>query len=144
VSYTTDLVDGTAALLADAGLGVYRPAGPAYTTTETGIVIGSMPDAPDRVICLTPYPVEDTGMAEATTGMQIRMRAGVDPRQVLAMADGVFDLLDNRSHFRFGAVLVDLAWRQSEAQLGADAQGRLEIASNYYLRTVRSTPYAYE
>lgn len=144
MSYTTDLVDGTAALLADAGLGIYRPAGPAFATTETGIVVVSMPDAPDRMFCLTTYPVDDSGMAETVTGLQVRMRASVDPRQVMAMSDAVFDLLDNRSHFRLGSVLVDLAWRQSEASLGLDVHGRLELSANYYLRTLRDSPHLYE
>jgi hypothetical protein len=144
VSYTRVLVDGLAALLQETGLGVYRPEGPAYTEDETGIVAGAMPEAPDRVLLLTPYPVEDTDLEDVISGVQIRMRAGADPRDVGDLADDVRDVLHNRRHYWLGPVHVALSWRQSQAVLGQDARGRLELTSNYYLRTTRSAPNLYE
>lgn len=144
VSYTRALVDGLAALLQEANLGVYRPDGPAFTATETAIVAGTMPEAPDRVLLLTPYPVEDTDLTDTVTGMQIRMRAGSDPREVGDLADDVRDLLHQRRHYWLGLVHVALSWRQSQAQLGQDTHGRTELTSNYYLRTLRSAPNLHE
>lgn len=143
-SYTTDLVEGAALLLVSAGLGVYRPAGPQYTADETGIVIASMPDGPDRVICLTPYTVDDDVTTDAITGLQVRMRAGTDPRDLMALSDGVFDLLHNRRGYELGQVYVAVSWRASEVLLGQDAHQRDERTSNFYLRTTRTSPHLYE
>ncbi|QKN87540.1 tail terminator [Streptomyces phage HFrancette] len=145
MSYTTDLVEGLAELLAEQGIGVYGPPDEPYPSDgRTVIVIGFMPAVPDPVICLTPYPVEDTGSTDAITAVQVRMRAGRDPREVYALADAVLDLLHGRESFRLRGVPVALMWRQSEAQLGLDGNGRMEMSANYYARTTRATPNAYE
>ncbi|QLF83199.1 hypothetical protein QEN62_gp13 [Streptomyces phage AxeJC] len=144
MSYTTDIVEGLAELLDEQGLGTYGPPDEPYPSDGTAIVIGFMPAAPDPVICLTPYPVEDTGGTDAITAVQVRMRAGRDPREVYALADAVCDLLHGREHFRLRGVPVALMWRQSEAQLGLDSTGRMEMSANYYARTTRATPNAYE
>ncbi|MFJ4847537.1 minor capsid protein [Streptomyces sp. NPDC088733] len=144
MGYTSDLVAGLAQLLDDAGIGAYRPNGPPFTVGDTAIVLGNMPAAPDRVICLNPYPVEDTGMPETITAVQFRIRCGADPTDVLDLADAVFDALDNRSRFTLGTVPVDLAWRFSQLPWGADTVGREELTANYYLRTIRSQTHAHE
>lgn len=144
MAYTSDLTEGLATLLTLAGAGVYRRDGPPYTDDETGIFLLDMPDAPDRAICLTPYPVTDDVISDTTTGMQIRYRAGVDPLAGLDVGDQLFDLLHNRRHFWCGQVAVAVAWRQSEALLGQDAHGRPERTSNFYFQTTRSTPNTYE
>jgi hypothetical protein len=143
VSYTTSLLDGLAALIADAGLAVYRPDG-SYTAGETGVIFTVMPDTPERVIVLTAYPVEDTDLTDAITGIQARMRCGTDPRDVDQLADGLFDLLHNRRGLDLGGVRVALICRQSQAPMGQDAHGRQEIAANYYARTTRPSPNLYE
>lgn len=140
MGYTSDLLDGLATLVAGAGLGTYRPTG-VYTADETGITITVVPEAPDRLICLSPYTVSDTDLTAAITAVQIRMRTGTDPRALSDLADGLFDLLHNRQGFYCGTVRVALAWRQSQALMGQDTHGRMELASNYYLRTTRSAPY---
>ncbi|MFF4177653.1 MULTISPECIES: minor capsid protein [unclassified Streptomyces] len=144
MSYTTDLVEGLAELLNAQGLGTYGPPDEPYPTKGTAVVIGFMPAAPDAVICLTPYPVEDTGGTDAITAVQVRMRAGRDPREVYALADAVCDLLHGRENTCLRGVPVALMWRQSEAQIGLDANGRMEMSANYYARTTRATPNAYE
>ncbi|WP_405543946.1 minor capsid protein [Streptomyces phaeochromogenes] len=143
MGYTTSLLDGLAALIAEAGLAVYRPDG-AYTAGETGLLFTVMPDTPERVIVLTPYPVEDTDLTDAITGIQARMRCGRDPREVEDLADGLFSLLHNRRGLVLGGVQVALVWRQSQAPMGQDVHGRQEIAANYYARTTRPAPHLYE
>ncbi|MGH3586691.1 MAG: minor capsid protein [Pseudonocardia sp.] len=142
--FTRQLVDGLAALLQEAGLGTYRPSGPAYGAGDTAIVAGVMPEAPDRVLLLTPYSVEDTDLPDGITGMQVRMRAGRDPRDVGDLADDVRDLLHNRRHYQLGGVHVALSWRESQAPLGQDRHGRHELTSNYYLRASSGGPNLYE
>lgn len=143
MAYTSDLLAGLAQLIAGAGLGTYRPTG-VYTSAETGITIAVVPEAPDRLICLTPYPVDDTGLTDVITGVQIRMRAGRNPTDVSDLADNVRDLFHNRRGFTAGAVLVTAMWRESQALLGQDEHGRIELASNYYVRGTRPGPHLYE
>lgn len=141
--YTSALTGGLAELLAAEGLAVYRPDG-IYGPDEHGLVVGVMPDAPDRCTALLPYPVEDSDVTDAITAVQVRMRAGRDPRPLLDFADALFDLLHNRAGYELGGVWVAVSWRQSEAWIGQDAHGRMERTANYYLRTTRSAPHLYE
>ncbi|GGR71180.1 MULTISPECIES: minor capsid protein [Streptomyces] len=135
--YTSSLLDGVAALLQEAGIGIFRPDS-VIGEQDTGIFRAVMPDQPDRAIGLTAYPVEDSDLEDAITGVQVRMRAGRDPDAVDDLADAVFDALHNRQHYQAGGVHVALSWRQSQAWIGQDAHGRMELTSNYYFRTVRS------
>lgn len=143
MGYTRSLLEGLAVLIADAGLAVYDPEG-TYTAEQTGITIAVMPDTPDRIICLTPYPVQDTDLTDAVTAVQIRLRAGRDPRVLDDLADDLFDLLHNRRGLVLGGVRVALLWRQSQAPMGQDTHGRMELAANYYARTTRPATHLYE
>ncbi|MFF5642067.1 minor capsid protein [[Kitasatospora] papulosa] len=143
--YTTSLVEGLAELLDAQGLGTYGAPDEPYPATGTAVVLYVMPAQPDAVICLTPYPIEDTGGTDTITAVQVRMRAaGADPRTVTDVADAVFDVLDGREHYRCRGVPVALSWRQSQAWLGPDANRRHEITANYYFRATRPTPNAHE
>lgn len=144
MAYTGDLVDGIAQLLQLADIAVYRPTGPAYTAAETGITVSTIPDAPNRLICLTPYMVDDSDLTDAIVGVQVRMRAGTNPLDLLALADAVFDQLHNRRNSVFGETSVALMWRQSEAPMGQDAHGRDERTANYYAQVSRPGAHLYE
>lgn len=76
--------------------------------------------------------------------MQVRLRAGRDPRHVQDAADALFDLLHGREHYQLGGVHVALSWRQSQAWIGQDEHGRMELTANYYMRTTRAATYANE
>jgi hypothetical protein len=69
------------------------------------------------------------------------MRAGHDPTALNDLADDVFDLLHGREGFYLRTVRVGLAWRQSQALMGQDEHGRMELSANYYLRTTRPASY---
>ncbi|MEU8760644.1 minor capsid protein [Streptomyces sp. NPDC048659] len=142
MSYTRDILDGGAQLLADGGLGVYRPGG-VYAPGEdiTAIGHGTRPEAPDRILWLNPYPVEDTDLSAAITGLQVWIRSGPDPLDAADMADAVFALLHNRSGVYLGSTRVALIWRQSQTLLGQDPHGRQEMTANYYVRATRPAPY---
>lgn len=143
MGHTSQLLEGLAALMESAGLGVYRPDG-VYQAGETGIFLHRLPETPDRAYALTPYPVEDTDLTDVIDGMQIRMRAGPDPLEVSDMADTVRDLLHNRRGDTFGSVRIALMWRQSQAPMGQDTHGREELTANYYIRSTRPGPHLYE
>ncbi|TBO59009.1 hypothetical protein EYS09_14285 [Streptomyces kasugaensis] len=138
MTYTVDLLDGLARLLHSAGLGTYRPDG-VYGPGDTAITIAAMPPAPDRAICLSAYPVTDSPvLTDTTTGLQVRTRAGPDPRTVDALDDQVHAVLHGSGPHTFGAVPVQLIYRASAAPIGADSAGRMERSSNYYARAHRT------
>ncbi|MDV9190765.1 minor capsid protein [Streptomyces sp. SR27] len=140
MTYTVDLLDGLARLLAAAGVGVYRPDG-VYTAGETAITIAALPPAPDRCICLAAYPVTDSPvLTDTTTGIQVRTRAGADPREVDALDDQVHELLHGSGPHRFGAVPVQLVYRLSAAPIGTDTSGRWERTANFHVRAHRAHP----
>lgn len=142
MAYTRDVLDGLAQLLADAGVGVYRPGG-VYADGEviTAIGYGTRPEAPDRILWLNTYPVEDSDLTSVVTGVQVWCRAGPDPLDITDLADAVFAALHNRQRLNFGTTQVALIWRQSQALLGQDAHGRQELTANYYVRATRPAPY---
>ncbi|MEK2473821.1 minor capsid protein [Streptomyces noursei] len=141
MSYTVDLLDGLARLLHTAGIGTYRPDG-VYGPDETAITIAATPPAPDRVICLSAYPVTDSPvLTDTTTGVQVRTRAGADPREVDALDDAVLDVLHGSGPHHFGSARVQLLYRASAAPIGADSAGRAERSSNYYARAHRAAQH---
>lgn len=138
--YTRVLVDGLARLLAESGVGIYRPDG-TYPEGETAITVAALPPAPDRLICLSAYPVLDSpALTDTTTGIQVRTRAGTDPREVDDLDDAVLDVLHASGPHRFGDVPVQLLYRVSASPIGADASGRWERTANYYARAHRAHP----
>ena len=139
-THDADLLEGVAELLADEGIGVYDP-DDVLPDGATGIVLGKMPDEPDRVIGLTPYPVSDDDSTDAVTGIQARLRAGTNPLEAIQLANDLFNALHNRRELRARGVLVEISWRQSQAWIGQDTRGRMEITANYYFRTIRSGPH---
>ncbi|GAQ52061.1 minor capsid protein [Streptomyces acidiscabies] len=137
MSYTSSLLDGIGVLLDTAGIGTFDP-DHVFVEGETGIFRSVMPDVPERAIAMTAYPVEDTDLTDAITAIQFRMRAGRDPDAIDDLADALFDALHNRQHYQVGGgIHVALSWRQSQAWIGQDAHGRMELTSNFYFRTVR-------
>lgn len=135
-THDVDLLVGLAELLDAEGIGAYRPAS-VLPDGATGIVLGKMPEAPDRALCLTPYPVADDDSTDSVTGIQARMRAGTDPSAVVQLANDVFNALHNRQTYELRGVRVEISWRNSQAWIGQDGRGRMELTSNYYFRTVR-------
>ncbi|MFK0062617.1 minor capsid protein [Streptomyces werraensis] len=137
MSHETDLLRGVAELLDTQGVGTYDETGP-LPAGATGIVLGRMPDGPDRALALTTYPVADDDSTDSVTGVQVRIRAGVNPLDVLDLSDAVFNVLHARRSWTARGVRVEISWRNSEAWIGQDQQGRMERSANYYVRTVRS------
>lgn len=140
--FATDLVTNLAAYLQTNTLGTWNTSG-AYTALQTGIVLGTVPQAPDRIITLSTYGVEDSAaLSDSVIGVQIRCRwSGADPRSVDDLADSIFALLHGKTAFTLGtggtAVKVVQCLRSSAGTLGQDANGRWSNVSNYYLTVHR-------
>lgn len=142
-THDADLLTGLAELLAAEGVGVYTPDS-VLPAGSTGIVLGKTPDEPDRAIGLTPYPVTDDDSTDAVTGVQARMRAGSNTTDLVQLSNDVFRVLHNRTDYQVRGVQVEVSWRNSQAWIGQDTHGRMELSANYYVRTVRSGPHQYE
>ncbi|XTZ18190.1 minor capsid protein [Micromonospora echinospora] len=138
--WTTLLLTGLAEHLHAAGIGTWRTDGP-YAPEETGIVIRSVPQSPDRLLTLAAYPVGSTapGLADHQLAVQIRIRAGTDPAECDDLADEVYELLDGAYGLTWGGIPVVQVWRQSYTSLGDDSNGRWQRSENYYLDTMRPT-----
>jgi hypothetical protein len=138
VSFTADLLDGLAQMLADAGVGVWRPTG-AYAAAERAIVIGAMPPEPDAVIVLASFPVDDDpSLSDSVVGVQVRCRGLHAASAATDSADAVFDLWHGAAHLSAGGVRIVQALRQSSATPFLDETARRwETSDNYYLSVHR-------
>jgi len=142
MSWTTDLLTAFAELLHAEGVGVWRPAGPPYTASETAIVFGRLPTQPDRAITLTAYGVDqgadDPINTDGTQGVQLRMRGTTDPRVVDDIADRAFNTLQGSALLAVGVLQIT---RRINAPMGSDGTGRWERADSYHLLVHRPTQH---
>lgn len=138
--WTSRLLTGLAEHLDAADIGTWKTSG-TYAAGETGIVIRAVPDQPERLITLAAYPVggDLVGMADHTVGVQVRVRAGVDPRDCDDLADEIFDALDGAAGLTWGGVPVVSVERTSYAPLGQDGSRRWERSENYLIMAMRPT-----
>lgn len=135
--WTTLLLAGLAEHLAADGVGLWRPTG-TYAAGETGIVIAAMPPDPERIVCLTMYPVAAmAATADVTVAVQVRTRAGKDPRDVDDLADAVWQTLHGAAHLMWGGIPVVQVLHRSGSPMGRDQLDRWERSDNYYVDTIR-------
>lgn len=143
MGYTTDLLEGLGKDLDALGIGTWRDNG-IHTSGETGIVVGAIPAAPDRLITLTSYGVDDNPtLTDDVIGVQARFRwGGQDPRPADDLADSVFDLWHGAGPFTLPTgVRVLLLARQSWTSLGQDDNDRWSRSDNYYATVHRPSPH---
>lgn len=120
--------------LAQTGVGVFSPTG-VYTKDQTGITLKSVPQAPDRIIAVTVYDIDDEvdpNLPRRTYLVQVRFRAGTYPTDVDDIADAAEAALAV-DHQTWASVRVERCYRTSVAPLGADANNRHERTDNYRL-----------
>lgn len=137
---TTNLLEGLAAKLEAAHVGDYS-SGTAYAPAASlaAITLYKMPEGapkgPDRVICLSAYPVDDAlGAPNSTVGLQVRTRwNGKDPRGTDDLDDAVFGVLQQFKGTLSTGVRVAFCRRVSGVSLGQDEGGRWLRSSNYYV-----------
>lgn len=141
--FQSDLAVGFAQLLAAKNVGTWNAAG-AYTATQTGIVLRGLPQSPDRVIVLAPYPVaDDLVHGDDVTGLQVTTRwGGGDPRPGDDLADQVFDALQAlpRTTLSTG-IVVEQCFRRSGTSLGQDGNSRWRTVQNFYVTCHRPTTH---
>lgn len=136
---TTDLLTGLAQYLDNAGVGVWSPTGN-FTAGDTAITHKVMPSAPDTVIVLSPYTVENGPQGDTTQGVQIRTRAPGMPTAVDDLDDEIYQLLHHLEGLNLGGVRVGMVWRQSHGPLGRDENNRWNATANYWLIITKPTP----
>lgn len=142
--FQTDVLTGLAETVAEAGLATWRPTG-VYSATETAIVLGTIPQTPDRVVTLTAYGVsDDPSLSDSVVGVQTRCRwGGQDPRSVNDLDDRLFSLLHGRMAWTLstGIHVVQCLRASGPLPLGQDENGRWALSSNYYLTVHRPSTY---
>lgn len=129
MSTAGDLRAGASQALEDAGVAVYRVgADGAYAADELGIFHGRMPADPDRVVVVNAY----ARPADHQQGVQVRVRGAADDDvDADDVADAVRKALHGIHDRRWGDTdLVQLAFLNA-APMGADANGRTEVAVNF-------------
>lgn len=129
-----DLAVGFATTIAGSGIGVYRSDGSAYTAAETAIVFKDMPQAPDRVICLTPVPLTDeTVLPQGLVLVQVKMRGlPGNALDVDDLGDAVFDLMQGATNLVFGSTQVIQILRNSSVPMGVDDSRRWLRTDHFY------------
>ena len=136
MSATSDLLYGLAQYLADQGIVTYPlAAGTSYTAGQTGVTFDLMPQAPDRVVCLTAYAASDDA-ANPWSSMRVQVRTRGLPSQpddLWTLRDSVYNALQSESALTFGTVTVAQILRVSSVPLGMDTNRRFEHADNYQL-----------
>lgn len=136
--FQTDFMTALAQFLHDAGIGTFRTSG-TYTSTETAIVFDQLPSDPDRAIAIALYPVSDDGTTDSIQGIQFRIRGPRNDRRfVKDTTDRLFDALHDLKHTTWGTTPVVRVYRNSGANLPADANNRQEATQNYYAQITRS------
>lgn len=132
--FESDLLEGIADLIAQAGIATWSP-NAVYAAGQTGIVIDKVAQSPDRLVILSDYPVsDDPTLSDSVVGVQVRTRwAGQDPRPVKDLSGSIFDLLHGMPA-RTLSTGVRVTWcrRNSGASLGQDDSDRWARSDNYY------------
>lgn len=135
-----DVVEGVALLLAAEGVGAWNPNGD-YDDTQPAILHMVVPHKLSRVVILSLYPGPELGGEDSRNGwttprLQVRTRAGEDPRAALDLDLAVRDVLHGLSHTTLpnGVRLTDCHSLQTAPMpLGMDTNGRWEFTRNYQL-----------
>ena len=140
MSFTTDVGEGFAQLLAAEVTGLAWQTTGTYAANVTGIYIAVVPPTPNRIVTLTVYGLgDDAAYAESTTGMQVRTRsAAADPRDVHDLDDAIADALLGRYPMTLpNGIRVETLIRTSATPLGQDDNQRWEHTANYSLGLYR-------
>lgn len=147
-SWLEELLYGLAELLADAGVGVWRPDGPAYTAGEVGILLEDLLEDPDELVVLNSYDLDRAAFgipAEVpvdAVAIQIRTRTAPGIAGSRRLDDAVYDLLEGAERLDLGnGVVLCNVYRNSAGPLGRDAQDRRERVSNFYALVERPTAH---
>lgn len=131
------ILAGLAQLLHDNDIGAWRPHG-AYAPDEIAIVLGDLPQSPEKAVGISDYPVSsDPKLSDTIIGVQARIRGDLHPGTVRDLRDAVYDAWHALSHFELvseaGNILVTQVNWQSAAPLGPAEGGQFQRSENYYV-----------
>ena len=133
MSADTDLLDGLAQALHDAGVAIWRTDAP-YAAGETAIVLGGMPQSPHRAVALALYGPSDDHPDQAYGIRRVQVRVRGLPgsyRDAVDLDDACFHALHALTHQQWGDAHANQVLRISGVPLGQDDAKRWEITSNY-------------
>lgn len=133
--FESNLLTGLAVYLAADGIEATYNTNGVYTTMQTGIVLGNIPQTPDRIITLTVYDSDDDPtMSDSTLRVQVRCRAqGADKRLVDDLDSAIFNLIGAKWAWTLstGVYVVQCQRSSGPAPLGQDGNNRWSVSSNY-------------
>lgn len=136
-----EFVEGLAALLDSASIGVYSPGG-VYAASDVGIEFGTFAQSPDQQIVLTTYSVQDqVSVDDSILGVNVMLRGTPDPRSVKNRSGLIFNQFQGLTDRWFGSMYLALMWRQSGRLDGKDDNDRWLSSENYYARVAWPTTY---
>lgn len=130
----TTLAEALAASLVAAELGVYRPTGPAYTSTEHGIIVDSvMPDSHANLTVITPLTPTADGRANMLYRAQILTRLKGTTGDLRTLAHSIETLFDYQE---YTPAVLGISWCEVYSTLffDPDTQGRVMVAQNFWFR----------
>jgi hypothetical protein len=138
--FQTKIITGIAELLGAAGIGQWAPTGQ-WSGVLPWITLVDMPEAPDAIITLTPYPGQASGLTDVLQMVQVRVRGDRLPQTSIDLLDSVYDRLHGRRHTVLGTTpntvnITQILWR-STAALGQDINGRWQWTANYAIYSNR-------
>lgn len=114
------------------GVGVWRPAGPVYVQSETGLYYASIGSQTNRGVALARYTRRDYGQprdAVRTRRVQARLRGLPNSP---ADADDLAEAVDDELHGLTRWAGINSVERVSgPVPLGTDGNGRSELSLNY-------------
>jgi hypothetical protein len=132
---TRSLLTRIARLLADNNAGVYKTDTP-YAATDTGIVMKTMPDKPDRCIVINWIPADSSPTMPHVFGiLQVACRGKPDnPLDSDDLADSCSQWLDGLTNLTLdnGAAVVQ-CWARNTVNMGQDDSKRWTTATQYNL-----------
>lgn len=107
-----------------------------YSSGQTGIFIAAVPTSPDRVVTITPIPLDASPtLTDSRVDLQIRFRAGPDIRDVWSMRDASRRVLAARFPLRLpGGIYISRLELAYGGSLGQDDSHRWEWSDSYKTR----------
>lgn len=143
--FQSNLLTGLAVHLAAGGLEATYNTNGVYTINQTGIVLGNIPQLPDRIITLTVYDSDDDpALSDSTVRVQVRCRAqGADKRLVDDLDSAIFNLLQHKLDLVLstGVKVGQIHRTSGPASLGQDGNSRWSVSSNYSVSTHRPSTH---
>ena len=135
------VLDGLCQYLENQGVAEYDETGARYNGDQPALFQVVVPPTPGSIIVLSLYPGPDLDGEDSRNGwqeprLQVRTRAGQDPRVALQLDRDVRDVLHGLGPVVLpdGTYLQDCHSLQSAPlPLGQDATGRWEFSRNYQL-----------